>query len=237
MNYIKADLYRIVKEKLALVSLVLLLVFAMLFAYVYRKDVSDSAMVNAISVWSSLMPLFLVTPAKIFFGEDFANRTVNNFLIKSQDRLKVFSYKWVAHLGMSILFVLLAYVLTSFLFLIWSGHAHLGVAMKYFLYQLPIYLVISSLIGLIFNFFKRSYQSYTVYLLLALLFDNLFTLLIALTFKTSKTSVFMPYLMFKQLGQVDPTGVYLTKTVICALFASLIYAVLGFGLFYKREFK
>lgn len=234
MNYIKADLYRIVKEKLALVSLVLLLVFAMLFAYVYRKDVSDSAMVNAISVWSSLMPLFLVTPAKIFFGEDFANRTVNNFLIKSQDRLKVFSYKWVAHLGMSILFVLLAYVLTSFLFLIWSGHAHLGVAMKYFLYQLPIYLVISSLIGLIFNFFKRSYQSYTVYLLLALLFDDLFTLLMALTFKTS---VFMPYLMFNQLGQVDPTGVYLTKTVICALFVSLIYAVLGFGLFYKREFK
>lgn len=233
-HYLKADCYRIRKERLSGISALLLLVFSILFAYMYREDHSADGLAGALTAASSLLPLFFVTPAKIFFGEDFTNRTINNLLIKSQNRFKIFVYKWVASLSLSLIYVITSYLVITVAHYLLSGSLHIELAGRYLLYQLPLYLVIVSLCGIIFNFFDRIYQSYMVYILLAMLFDQLFSLMMTMLFETT---VFNPYMMFSNLGKVDVMGPWMTKTVLAAIIFSVIYAVTSFGIFAKREFK
>lgn len=234
LSYLKADLYRIRKERLSGISLLLLTVFSILFAYLYREDTSKMGLTASLLATSNLIPLFFVTPAKIFFGEDLTNRTINNILIKSQSRLKVFTYKWLATLGMSFVYIIWSYGIMTLAHGLFSGRFYLAVAGQHFLYQLPIYLVIASLCGIIFNFFDRIYQSYMAYILIAMLFDQLFTMMVNLMFKTS---AFGPYMMFTNLGQVDVSGPFFTKTIWTAFLFSVIYLGTSFLMFAKRDFK
>lgn len=233
-HYLKADCYRIRKEHLSFVSLGLLLIFGSLFAYLYREDSSKEAAKMLVMVWPTLLPLFFVTPAKIFLGEDLTNRTINNILIKSQNRLKVFIYKWVMTVLVSILYVLVALLVTGFVHHLLTGFASYQTILTYFFYQLPLYTVIASLCALIFAFFDRIYQSYMVYIIIVLLFDQLTSLMMGMLFETD---VLAPYMMFNQLGQVDIVGRYVTSTVLVAILFSVIYALVSYLMFSKREFK
>lgn len=234
LQYLKADLYRIRKEGLSSISALLLFAFSILFAYMYREDTSENGLVGALMAASTLIPLFFVTPGKIFFGEDLTNRTINNILIKSQNRFTVFAYKWLASLLLSLIYVIASYLVVSLAHYILSGSAYFELAAQYFLYQLPLYLVIASLCGIIFTFFDRIYQSYMAYILLAMLFDQLFTLMTTMLWKTT---AFGPYMMFSSLGKVDVTGSFISKTILAAFAFSVIYAVTSFVIFAKREFK
>lgn len=234
LNYLKADVFRMKKERLSLVSLSLLLVFGSLFAYLYRKDTSDTVAQNLVMAWTSLLPLFFVTPAKIFLGEDLTNRTINNMLIKNQNRLSIFVYKWGMTLVLVWIYLLIALGITSFIHHLFSGVASYVLVLTYLWYQLPLYTVIASLCALVFTFFDRIYQSYLVYIIIALLFDQLTSLMLGMLFHTDRLS---PYMMFNQLGQVDVTANYLTPTSTVALLFIVIYALAGYFLFAKREFK
>lgn len=234
LNYFKADLYRIKKERLSLVPLCLLLLFGSLFAYLYRSDTSQTVAENLVKAWTPVLPLFFVTPAKIFLGEDLTNRTINTVLIKSQNRLRVFVYKWGMTLALSLVYLLIALVVTSVAHHLFSGMANYSSILTYLWYQLPLYTVIASLCALIFTFFDRIYQSYLVYIIIALLFDQLFSLMMGMLFQTDKLA---PYMMFNQLGQIDITGTYLTPTSMVALLFSVVYGLAGYLLFSKREFK
>ncbi|MGT2665806.1 hypothetical protein ACVRYP_00550 [Streptococcus rifensis] len=234
LNYLKADVYRMQKEYLSLLSLGLLLVFASLFAYLYREDTSQTAAQNLVMVWPTLLPLFFVTPAKIFLGEDLTNRTINNILIKSQNRLKVFAYKWGMTIALAWSYLVVALGVTSLIHHLLSGVASYSLVFTYLWYQLPLYTVIISLCALIFAFFDRIYQSYMVYIIIALLFDQLFSLMMGMLFQTDKLT---PYMMFNQLGQVDITGHYFTPTSLASILFTIFYALAGYLLFAKREFK
>ncbi|SDB33085.1 hypothetical protein SAMN02910293_01634 [Streptococcus henryi] len=234
LNYLKADCYRIRKERLSLVSLGLLIAFAILFAFLYREDHSNQVGQSLVMVWPTLLPLFFVTPAKIFLGEDLTNRTINNILVKSQNRLKVFTYKWLMTLVVTWFYILLALLLTAFAHQMFTGVASYQTVLTYFLYQLPIYTVIASLCTFIFAFFDKIYQSYMVYIIIALLFDQLASLMIGMVFKTDALA---PYMMFNQLSQVDVAGNYFTATVLVAFLFTIIYTVGAYLIFEKREFK
>lgn len=234
LNYVKADIYRIRKEHLSFVSLGLLLVFGSLFAYIYREDHSTEVARNLVMTWPTLLPLFFVTPAKIFLGEDLTNRTINNMLIKSQNRLKVFSYKWVMTVLATWLYALVALMMTGLVHHLVTGMASYQTILTYLFYQLPLYTVIASLCAFIFAFFDRIYQSYMVYVIIVLLFDQLASLMMGMLFKTDALA---PYMMFNQLSQVDISGNYLTNTVLVAVLFSLVYALVSYLMFAKREFK
>lgn len=234
IHYLKADFYRIRKEHLSLLSLCLLTAFAILFAYLYRGDSSKEVAQKLVMVWPTFLPLFFVTPAKIFLGEDMTNRTINNILIKSQNRFKVFIYKWVMTLVASWGYILYALLVTGLTHQVLTASSHYQTILTYFFYQLPLYTVIASLCAFIFAFFDRIYQSYMVYIIIALLFDQLASLMMGMLFKTDALA---PYMMFNQLGQVDISGNFLTSTVLVALTFSLVYAMVAYLLFAKQEFK
>ncbi|WP_161979993.1 hypothetical protein [Streptococcus sp. S784/96/1] len=233
-NYLKADCYRIRKEHLSFVSLALLLIFGNLFAYLYREDSSKEVARNLVMTWPTLLSLFFVIPAKIFLGEDLTNRTINNMLIKSQNRLKVFAYKWGMTVLATWLYAFVALMVTGLVHHLLTGVVSYQTILTYLFYQLPLYTVIASLCAFIFAFFDRIYQSYMVYIIIVLLFDQLASLMMGMLFKTDALA---PYMMFNQLGQVDIAGNYLTSTVFVAMLFSLVYALVSYLIFAKREFK
>lgn len=234
LHYLKADFYRIRKERLSLISILLLMVFGTLFAYIYRGNRSSQVATSLVMAWPTLLPLFFVTPAKIFLGEDMTNRTINNLLIKSQNRLKIFAYKWGMTVVTSWFYILFALGMTGLVHQLLTGVSSYQTMLTYVLYQLPLYTVIASLCAFIFAFFDRIYQSYMVYIILVLLFDQLASLMMGMLFKTDALA---PYMMFNQLSQVDISGDFLTNTSLVALLFTLIYAFVGYLLFEKREFK
>lgn len=225
-----ADTYRIRKERLSLIAVLLLTGFAVLFAYLYRDGQAD----QVATLWATVLPLFFVTPAKIFLGEDLTTRTINHVLIKTQNRFKVFAYKWVRTLLTCWFFLVLALGLSALAHHLFTGEANYQVFATYGFYQLPLYTVIASLCAFIFAFFDRIYQSYLVYILIALLFDQLFSLMMGMLFQTD---VFNPYLMFNQVSRVDITGNFFSQTSIVALLFTLIYAGVSYLIFKNREFK
>lgn len=234
LHYLKADFYRIRKERLSLISILLLMVFGTLFAYIYRGNRSSQVATSLVMAWPTLLPLFFVTPAKIFLGEDMTNRTINNLLIKSQNRFKIFAYKWGMTVVTSWFYILFALGMTGLVHQLLTGVSSYQTMLTYVLYQLPLYTVIASLCAFIFAFFDRIYQSYMVYIILVLLFDQLVSLMMGMLFKTDALA---PYMMFNQLSQVDISGDFLTNTSLVALLFTLIYAFVGCLLFEKREFK
>lgn len=234
LHYLKADFYRIRKERLSLISILLLMVFGTLFAYIYRGDRSSQVATSLVMAWPTLLPLFFVTPAKIFLGEDMTNRTINNLLIKSQNRFKIFAYKWGMTVVTSWFYILFALGMTGLVHQLLTGVSSYQTMLTYVFYQLPLYTVIASLCAFIFAFFDRIYQSYMVYIILVLLFDQLVSLMMGMLFKTDALA---PYMMFNQLSQVDISGDFLTNTSLVALLFTLIYAFVGYLLFEKREFK
>ncbi|HFU4377008.1 TPA: hypothetical protein ACGO88_000720 [Streptococcus suis] len=102
MNLVKADWYRIRKERLSLVSLAILIVLSLILAYSSSQELTAVGAEDILSNWTNLLPLFFVAPAKIFFGEDFQFRTVNNSLVRTQNRLKIFTHKWLSSVGLCV---------------------------------------------------------------------------------------------------------------------------------------
>ncbi|HEL1586953.1 TPA: hypothetical protein TXJ16_001478 [Streptococcus suis] len=234
MNLVKADWYRIRKERLSLVSLAILIVLSLILAYSSSKDLEVTGAQDILSNWTNLLPLFFVAPAKIFFGEDFQFRTVNNSLVRTQNRLKIFTHKWLSSVGLCVFYVLFAYMLTGFARQMMNGAADYGVLLEGFVYQLPFYIVIASFCTILFVVFPKIYQSYMVYILIAFLFDQLFIMATGILLKTD---FFADFMMFSQLSVAAGTKSLLSLPSILAFVFSVVYVSCGTLLFSKKELK
>lgn len=234
IHAMKADVYRMRQERLSLVSGVLVLALVFLMAYLGRDDSSSSAAKALVGHVSSFLPLFFITPARIFFGDDYANRTINNSLVRRQQRGAVFAYKWLAFVTLSLVYVLGAVLFLGLFRQVLTGVMQYDALVLALFYQLPFYLVIIGLCGAIFNIFDKIYQSYLVYLVLALLFDQLGGSLLSLAIGDE---VVRPYLMFQQLVGSASAEIWLTQSSVAALVFSVIYSLGSALLFSRREFK
>ncbi|HFI0632925.1 TPA: hypothetical protein ACGO4G_001518 [Streptococcus suis] len=234
MNLVKADWYRIRKERLSLVSIIVLTMLSLILAYSSRGELSFVGAKDILSNWVIFLPLFFITPAKIFFGEDFQFRTVNNSLVRTRNRLQVFVHKWLACLTLSLFYVLFAYLLTGLVRHLLTGSADYQVLLEGFIYQLPFYLVLASFCTILFLVFPKIYQSYLVYIIIAFLFDQLFIMLTTFLFKAD---YFSNYMMFSQLSLAAKAQNLLAHPSLSALAFSLFYLVCGALLFSKKEFK
>ncbi|MBL6538930.1 hypothetical protein JNG37_09305 [Streptococcus suis] len=234
MNLVKADWYRIRKEKLCLVSLGIVVMLSLILAYSSSKDLEATGAQDFLSNWTNLLPLFFVAPAKIFFGEDFQFRTVNNSLVRTQNRLKIFTHKWLSSVGLCVFYVLFAYMLTGFARQMMNGAADYGVLLEGFVYQLPFYIVIASFCTILFVVFPKIYQAYMVYILIAFLFDQLFMMATGILLKTD---FFADFMMFSQLSVAAGTKNLLSLPSILAFVFSVVYVSCGALLFSKKELK
>ncbi|MCK4028386.1 hypothetical protein HCC70_08565 [Streptococcus suis] len=234
MNLVKADWYRIRKEKLCLVSLGIVVMLSLILAYSSSKDLEVTGAQDILSNWTNLLPLFFVAPAKIFFGEDFQFRTVNNSLVRTQNRLKILTHKWLSSVGLCVFYVLFAYMLTGFARQMMNGAADYGVLLEGFVYQLPFYIVIASFCTILFVVFPKIYQVYMVYILIAFLFDQLFMMATGILLKTD---FFADFMMFSQLSVAAGTKNLLSLPSILAFVFSVVYVSCGALLFSKKELK
>lgn len=231
---IKADLYRMRKEKLSLVASIFLSLFTVAMTLGEMGDKSSEGAVSALASMALLLILFFLTPAKIFFGEEYANRTINNFLIKHSNRFFVFTYKWLSMISLSLAYVLGVIALITVLRLVTVGQFQLLPLLAAFVRQLPFYLVAISICGALMTILPKLYQTYVTYILLALLFDQIF---LQLSIFVLKTPIFAPFLMFNQLHASIAPNQVAPLSIGVALVSSLAYYFLTYQLFSKREFK
>lgn len=234
LAFIKADLYRMRKEKLSLVPTIILGLSAIAMTLGETGDKTVTGAEAVLGNMTLLLMLFFVTPAKIFFGEEYANRTINNFLVKQPNRFFVFTYKWLAMIALALVYVLGVITFISVLRLATIGSFQIVPLLAAFARQFPFYLAIISLCGALVNLFPKLYQTYVVYILLALLFDQIFLQVIALFMNPT---TFVPFMMFTQLqASMEPNQVSLLSIGV-AIVSSLVYYLFTYYQFNKREFK
>ncbi|MGT2754479.1 hypothetical protein [Streptococcus ovis] len=231
---LKADLYRMRKERLSLVATIFLGLFTLAMTLGEMGDKTVAGAESSMATMTLFLVMFFLTPAKIFFGEEYANRTINNFLIKHPNRFFVFTYKWLAMMSLSLAYVLGVIALITALRLVTVGQFQLLPLLAAFVRQLPFYLVAISICGTLMTILPKLYQTYVTYILLALLFDQIF---LQLSVFVLKTPIFAPFLMFNQLHASIAPNQVAPLSIGVALVSSLAYYGVTYYLFSKREFK
>ncbi|MGS6045338.1 ABC transporter permease [Streptococcus pyogenes] len=233
ISYLKADLFRIRQERLALFSCMLLVVIAVGVAYSFRKTPNQVIMIQIINIITDFVTLFFLTPARIFFSDDYNYRTINNVVVKQQySTFIIFSYLLVTFC-FSLLFISLTYLLSALAFHLFTGQAYYGIVIDRMIKQLPFYIAIIALCQFLFNILRKTYQSITAYILYVLLFDKVSATLANHFFKLDIS----PVLMFKHLS-LSLGDKHLSSTSILVAFGlTLCYLLGNVFLFSKRELK
>lgn len=231
MNYLKADLFKIVKERKLVLSLTILLFLSLLATSLLSDDNAASYTTSFVQLMSQFLMLFFIVPANIFFGEDFSHRTINNVIIKQQTRNLIFYYKICTALIFDLLYVLLAYSSG----ILWGALLGKSVAVpllfQIFLHQLPLLLAIGLLSLFLFIALNKVTQSYLAYILIALLFDNTTHLI---TKNILHMDLSSDYFLFLSLQSGENIS---SHTTLISLIFILIYFSLSWYLFNHRELK
>ncbi|MCS4487898.1 ABC transporter permease [Streptococcus sciuri] len=231
MNYLKADLYRILKERKLVLSLAILLGLTLLAALLLSSVPSSEETLTLIQLLTQFLPLFFLVPTNLLFGEDFHHRTINNLIVKRQERKSIFLYKILANLILNLLYISLAYGLSCAFRLILGGAVNFADVWSIFIHQVPLYTCIILLASIIFITLPKINQAYLSFILIALLFDNVLHLI-------SENLLHLPLpkniYLFLTLQNTEST--WNGSTLIACLF-SLIYLGASYYLFQKKELK
>lgn len=231
MNYLKADLYRILKEKRLLLSFSILTLLSLLASFLFKNSPSKEESITLIQLLTQFLPLFFLAPTNLIFGEDFHHRTINNLIVKKQERTSIFLYKILATLLLNLLYIVFSYGLACLFRVFLGGNLDITEIWTIFLHQLPLYICIILLASTLFIVCHKINQAYLTFILLALLFDNIIHLI---TENLLHISLPEDILLFLSLQKMNTT--WNTNTFI-ACFFSLIYLAGSYYLFKKKELK
>lgn len=238
-KFLKADCYRIFKERLSLVSLILLLALSGGIAYIVTRQEMPTIAVATfmLQFFTSFLPLFFVTPGKIFFGEDFVQRTINNSLVKIQSRPKTFVYRWVMSIIVSLLYIVVAYAFAGLVYQILTGAEIFSGLFEGFLYQFPYYLATAAVPLVFFNLFDKLYKTNTLFIIIFTMFETFANLILGMLLKID-SEVTQPYMLFGNLAAtVDSSAGFINYSSIVAFIYTIIFAIVSYLLFARREFK
>lgn len=233
LNYLKADMYRIIKGKDFIGSMLLCLMFQLIFSYIMRDNKTNEEFRMLISISAVFIPLFFLKPLMFFWGADFTARTINNLLIKSKNRLILFLYKAIVTILFSISYLLIS-LITAFIFFSIDGGVDIHLIIDIAIYQLPLYLCIILLGIFLFNYIDSANQACILYLFIAVLFDNIASFIIA---SLDTLEFLREFLLFNQLKAIPANGNIWTISSLIALIFSGIYFLVSYYLFQIREFK
>lgn len=236
ISYFKADCYRIVKERLGLVTVVLLLVLAGVIAYAFREAPVLTVSGTLVSLLSSFLPLFFVTPGKIFFGEDFVQRTINNSLVKAQNRSQLFFYRWGMSVLTSLALVLLTYLTCALAYHLFSGEVAYLPLLTSFIHQVPYYLFLAALPLVFFNIFDKIYMTNTLYIVYIMMFESLTNLVCGVLLKID-SKYYIPYFFVKKLSETTGSDQFINQSSLSAMILMVGFLLLTYNLFAHREFK
>ena len=234
MSNFKADIYKIRKERIFSISLLLCVLLEFLFTFVMREKSGDIGVIMTLSTSTAFLPLFFIAVDLFVWGEDFVSRTINTQIIKSKNRLSLFIYKVVTTVLYSTVHLLVAYLSVAVFRGIFADSISLSAVWNMAVYQYPYYLCIMFLSIFIFNYVDKVSYAQLIYIVVVILFDNLMSF--------SMENVIDPellnhFLLFNQLKGITGSGDFLTPSVMIALIFSVLYFIFSYYLFNEREFK
>ena len=234
MSNFKADIYKIRKERVFSVSLLLCILLEFLFTFVMREKSGDTGVVITLSSSTVFLPLFFIAVDLFVWGEDFVSRTINTQIIKASSRFSLFIYKVVTTVLYSTAHLFVAYLSVAVFRGIFFFFFSLSAVWNMAVYQYPYYLCIMFLSIFIFNYVDKVSYAQLIYIVVVILFDNLMSF--------SMENVIDPellnhFLLFNQLKAITGSGDFLTPSVMIALIFSVLYFIFSYYLFSEREFK
>lgn len=231
IHYLKADFYKIIKERKLTVSFGILILLSLLSAFLLKDNPTADNTSSLLQLLSQFITLFFIVPTNLFFGEDFTNRTINNIIIKKKQRHSLFCYKTLATILLNLSYVLIAYLLSSIFRVLLHGQLDGPLILKTFLYQLPLLICISFIAILIFVGINRIGTAYLTYILLNLLLDNVSRLIFSNILHLDISS---DYFLFASLQKCDQITLV---TITLSYIALLIYLIISFSIFNHKELK
>ena len=234
MSNFKADIYKIRKERVFSVSLLLCILLEFLFTFVMREKSGDTGVVITLSSSTVFLPLFFIAVDLFVWGEDFVSRTINTQIIKASSRFSLFIYKVVTTVLYSTAHLFIAYLSVAVFRGIFADSISLSAVWNMAVYQYPYYLCIMFLSIFIFNYVDKVSYAQLIYIVVVIMFDNLMNF--------SMENVIDPellnhFLLFNQLKAITGSGDFLTPSVMIALIFSVLYFIFSYYLFSEREFK
>ena len=234
MSNFKADIYKIRKERIFSISLLLCVLLEFLFTFVMREKSGDIGVIMTLSTSTAFRPLFFIAVDLFVWGEDFVSRTINTQIIKSSSRLSLFIYKVVTTILYSTVHLLVAYLSVAVFRGIFADSVSLSTVWNIAVYQYPYYLCMMFLSIFIFNYVDKVNYAQLIYVVIVILFDNLVSFSMA---NVIDPELLNHFLLFNQLKAVTGSGEFLTLSVMIALIFSVLYIIFSYYLFNEREFK
>ena len=234
MSNFKADIYKIRKERVFSISLLLCILLEFLFTFVMREKSGDTGVIITLSSSTVFLPLFFIAVDLFVWGEDFVSRTINTQIIKASSRLSLFVYKVVTTVLYSTFHLFVGYLSIAVFRGIFADSVSLSAVWNMAVYQYPYYLCMMFLSIFIFNYVDKVSYAQLIYIVIVILFDNLMSF--------SMENVIDPellnhFLLFNQLKAITGSGDFLTPSVMIALIFSVLYFIFSYYLFSEREFK
>ena len=234
MSNFKADIYKIRKERIFSISILLCVLLEFLFTFVMREKSGDIGVIMTLSTSTAFLPLFFIAVDLFVWGEDFVSRTINTQIIKSSSRLSLFIYKVVTTILYSTVHLLVAYLSVAVFRGIFADSVSLSTVWNIAVYQYPYYLCMMFLSIFIFNYVDKVNYAQLIYVVIVILFDNLVSFSMA---NVIDPELLNHFLLFNQLKAVTGSGEFLTLSVMIALIFSVLYIIFSYYLFNEREFK
>ena len=234
MSNFKADIYKIRKERIFSISILLCVLLEFLFTFVMREKSGDIGVIITLSTSTAFLPLLFIAVDLFVWGEDFVSRTINTQIIKSSSRLSLFIYKVVTTILYSTVHLLVAYLSVAVFRGIFADSVSLSTVWNIAVYQYPYYLCMMFLSIFIFNYVDKVNYAQLIYVVIVILFDNLVSFSMA---NVIDPELLNHFLLFNQLKAVTGSGEFLTISVMIALIFSVLYFIFSYYLFSEREFK
>lgn len=234
MSNFKADIYKIRKERIFSISILLCVLLEFLFTFVMREKSGNIGVIMTLSTSTAFLPLFFIAVDLFVWGEDFVSRTINTQIIKSSSRLSLFIYKVVTTILYSTVHLLVAYLSVAVFRGIFADGVSLSTVWNIAVYQYPYYLCMMFLSIFIFNYVDKVNYAQLIYVVIVILFDNLVSFSMA---NVIDPELLNHFLLFNQLKTVTGSGEFLTLSVMIALIFSVLYIIFSYYLFNEREFK
>ena len=234
MSNFKADIYKIRKERIFSISILLCVLLEFLFTFVMREKSGNIGVIMTLSTSTAFLPLFFIAVDLFVWGEDFVYRTINTQIIKSSSRLSLFIYKVVTTILYSTVHLLVAYLSVAVFRGIFADSVSLSTVWNIAVYQYPYYLCMMFLSIFIFNYVDKVNYAQLIYVVIVILFDNLVSFSMA---NVIDPELLNHFLLFNQLKGITGSGDFLTPSVMIALIFSVLYFIFSYYLFSEREFK
>ena len=234
MSNFKADIYKIRKERVFLISLLLCVLLEFLFTFVMREKSGDIGVIMTLSTSTAFLPLFFIAVDLFVWGEDFVSRTINTQIIKAKNRLSLFIYKVVTTVLYSTIHLFIGYLSVAVFRGIFADSTSLSTVWNIAVYQYPYFFCIMFLSIFIFNYVDKVSYAQLIYVVIVILFDNLMSFSMA---NVIDPELLEHFLLFNQLKVITGSGEFLTPSVMIALIFSVLYIIFSYYLFNEREFK